>query len=96
MEPLKFNDNIVISKIEVINKDTIKDKITFSNINAFLKGNIKNPEIAVLLMKVDDIESPWKKQRNALLNKEFEYIGIDSKFIGKNFYHVFLFINEIL
>ena len=91
MKPLKFNDNIVIPINEVINKEIIKDKITFSNINAFFKGNIKNPEIAVLLMIVDDSESPEKKKRNALLNKEFKFIGIDSKFIGKNFISHFSF-----
>ena len=95
MEPLKFNDNIIIpitdSFKESINFDLIKNKINECNINLFFKGNIKNPEIAVLLMIVDDSESSEKKKRNAILNKEFQYIGIDSKFIGKNFIALFSF-----
>ena len=42
-------------------------------------------------MIVDDSESSEKKKRNAILNKEFQYIGIDSKFIGKNFIAHFSF-----
>ena len=95
MEPLKFNENIIIpitdSFKESINFDLIKNKINECNINLFFKGNIKNPEIAVLLMIVDDSESSEKKKRNAILNKEFQYIGIDSKFIGKNFIAHFSF-----
>ena len=95
MEPLKFNENIIIpitdSFKESVNFDLIKNKINEFNINLFFKGNIKNPEIAVLLMIVDDSESSEKKKRNAILNKEFQYIGIDSKFIGKNFIAHFSF-----
>ena len=95
MEPLKFNENIVIpisdSFKDSVNFDLMKNKINSSNINLFFKGNIKNPEIAVLLMIVDDSEFSEKKKRNALLNKEFQYIGIDSKFIGKNFVSHFSF-----
>ena len=95
MEPLKFNENIIIpitdSFKESVNFDLIKNKINEFNINLFFKGNIKKPEIAVFLMTVDDSESSEKKKRNAILNKEFQYIGIDSKFIGKNFIAHFSF-----
>ena len=91
MEPLKFNENIVLPINEIGKKDLIKDKINNYNINAFFKGNIKNPEIAVLLMIVDDNESLEKKKRNTLLNREYKYIGIDSKFSGKNFIAHFSF-----
>ena len=91
MEPLKFNENIVLPINDIGKKDLIKDKINNYNINAFFKGNIKNPEIAVLLMIVDDNESLEKKKRNTLLNKEYKYIGIDSKFSGKNFIAHFSF-----
>ena len=91
MEPLKFNENIVLSINDIDKKELIKDKINNYNINAFFKGNIKNPEIAVLLMIVDDNESLEKKKRNTLLNREYKYIGIDSKFSGKNFIAHFSF-----
>ena len=91
MEPLKFNENIVIPIDNIFNNELIKKKILKSNINLFFKGNIKNPEIAVLLMIVDDNESSEKKKRNALLNKDFKYIGIDSKFFGNHFLAHFSF-----
>ena len=91
MEPLKFNENIVLPIDDFDKKELIKDKINNNNVNAFFKGNIKNPEIAVLLMIVDDNESLEKKKRNILLNKDYKYIGIDSKFSGKNFIAHFSF-----
>ena len=95
MEPLQFNEDIIIpisDSFEVMNDiDFIKNKIIKSNINIFFKSNIKNPEIAVLLMIVDDNESSEKKKRNAILNKEFKYIGIDSKFINNKFVSYFTF-----
>ena len=42
-------------------------------------------------MIVDDNESLEKKKRNTLLNREYKYIGIDSKFSGKNFIAHFSF-----
>ena len=91
MEPLKFNENIVLPINDIDKKEIINDKINNCNINAFFKGNVKNPEIAVLLMIVDDNESLEKKKRNTLLNGEYKYIGIDSKFSGKNFIAHFSF-----
>ena len=90
MEPLRFNESIVVPIFESENinyNDIIKDK----KINLFFKGNIKNPEIALLLMIVDDNVSLEKKKRNALLNKDFKYIGIDSKFIDNKFLAHFSF-----
>lgn len=97
MDMLKFNKNIVIplpdSEGEI--KDTIKNKIkeimVNSSINTCFKEYIKNPEIAVLLMIVDDTEFPNSKKRNALLNKDFKNIGIDSKFFGNKFIAIFSF-----
>ena len=88
MEPLKFKEEIVIP---IDNKDSMINIINKYNINAFFRGNIKNPEIAVLLMIVDDNESSEKRKRNTLLNKEYKYIGIDSKFSDKNFFAHFSF-----
>jgi len=88
MEPLKFKEEIVIP---IDNKDSMINIINKYDINAFFRGNIKNPEIAVLLMIVDDNKSSEKRKRNTLLNKEYKYIGIDSKFFDKNFYAHFSF-----
>ena len=61
------------------------------NINVYFKNMIKNPEIAVLLLIVDDsVNSPGKK-RNAILNPEFRKIGIDSTFLGNIFISHFSF-----
>ena len=90
MEPLIFNENIVVPIFDSENinyNNIIKNK----NINLFFKGNIKNPEIALLLMIVDDNASSEKKKRNALLNNDFKYIGIDSKFIDNKFLAHFSF-----
>ena len=99
MNRLKFNKNIVIpipnTEVEINNSKLIKNKVNDimhkSNINAYFKENIKNPEIAVLLMIVDDNENSNGKKRNSLLNKDFKNIGIDSKFFGKNFIAHFSF-----
>ena len=94
MKPLEFNDDIVIpipESQEQINANYIKNKAMDYNIKTFFKGYVKNPEIAVLMMIVDDSESSEKKKRNSILNKDFKYIGIDSRFIGKNFLAHFSF-----
>ena len=94
MHPLEFKEDIIIpipETKEQLNSDIIKTKALNSNIMTFFKGNIKNPEIAVLMMIVDDSKSSEKKKRNSILNKDFKFIGIDSKFIGKNFFAHFSF-----
>jgi len=93
MEKLKFNKNIVIplpnNEEEIINTSFIKNKVNEIranfNINIYFKEYIKNPEIAVLLMIVDDSENFRGKKRESLLNPNLKYIGIDSKFIGTKF-----------
>jgi len=92
MKPLNFNENIVVPIFDNLENsinynNIIKDK----NINLFFKGNIKNPEIAVLLMIIDDNEFSEKKKRNAILNKEFKHIGIESKFVNNKFIAHFSF-----
>ena len=62
-----------------------------SNIDVFFKDLIKIPEVSALLMIVDDSEKNPGKKRKAVLNKEFKYIGISSKFIGKTFIAYFAF-----
>ena len=70
--------NYLTNKVkEIISKNT--------HINAYFKDLIKIPKIAVLLMIVDNSEYNSGKRRNTLLNENFKYIGITSRFIGKTF-----------
>jgi hypothetical protein len=99
MDELKFDENIIIplpdNERDLKNPEFIKKKVqeikAHSNINAYYKEYIKNPEIAVLLMIIDDTEKNDGKKRKSILNKDFKNIGIDSKFIGKNFIAHFSF-----
>ena len=61
------------------------------NVNVYFKNLIKNPEIAVLLLIVDDSKNKPGAKRNALLNPKFRKIGINSKFIGTTFVSLFSF-----
>ena len=62
-----------------------------TNIDVFFKDLIKIPEVSALLMIVDDSGKNPGKKRQAVLNKDFKYIGISSKFIGKTFIAYFAF-----
>ena len=62
-----------------------------NNIDVFFKDLIKVPEVSALLMIVDDSGKNPGKKRQAVLNKDFKYIGISSKFIGKSFIAYFVF-----
>ena len=62
-----------------------------NNINAFFKDSIKNPEVAILLMIVGDYKDGQNKKRNAILNPEYKYIAINSKFIGNLFIAYYTF-----
>ena len=82
-EEERDNDQYLRSKVEKIREN--------HNINVYFKNMIKNPEIAVLLLIVDDsVNSPGKK-RKAILNPDFRKIGIDSKFLGNSFISHFSF-----
>ena len=93
MKRLHFNKDIVIplpnNEEDIINSSFIKSKVNEIrenfNINIYFKEYIKNPEIAVLLMIVDDSENFNGKKRECLLNPSLKYIGIDNKFIGTKF-----------
>ena len=60
-------------------------------IDVYFKDLIKVPEVSVLLMIVDDSLKNAGKKRMALLNKDFKYIGVNSKFVGKSFVAYFAF-----
>ena len=99
MNKLKFNKNIVIplpdNKLDIMDSNFITSKVNeirnHSNINIYFKEYIKNPEIAVLMMIVDDVENMSGKKRDCILNPNLKYIGIDSKFIGETFIAHFSF-----
>ena len=99
MEKFIFNKDIVIplpdKEEDIIDSTFIKKKAneikSHSNINVYFKEYIKNPEVAVLLMIIDDTENMSGRKRECLLNPNLKYIGIDSKFIENNFIAHFSF-----
>ena len=62
-----------------------------TKINFFFQEYIKNPEVAVLMMIVDDNKNMNGTKRNNILNPELKFIGIYSTFIVKNFIDYFSF-----
>ena len=91
MKPLEFReDNCLVlpDNIDDYNNsnfliEEVKEKLENNiHINIFYKERISDPNISALLMIVDDrgkIDSG--KKRKAILNKDFKYIGITSKYI---------------
>ena len=72
-------------------REKVKLLRTKTQVDVFFKDLIKIPDVSALLMIVDDtLKNPGKK-RMALLNKELKYIGVTSKFVGKNFVAYFAF-----
>ena len=82
--PLPENENEFKSQ-EFLNSSVEKMREKNINVEIYFRDFIKIPEVAVLLMIVDDNSKNMSKKRNTLLNKNFKYIGVCSKFIGKNF-----------
>ena len=90
-EEIKMNllpeteDQILNDKILIKNQlDEIKKRF---NISAFFKDNLRNPEIGLML----DNKNSQNKKRNALLNPDYKYIAVNSKFIGDKFVSYFTF-----
>ena len=99
LPPLEFNGNICVPLPENENeikdpsflKEQVKTLRETTNIDLFFKDLVKVPEVSALLMIVDDsIKNPGRK-RQAILNKDFKYVGINSHFIGKTFVAYFAF-----
>jgi len=61
------------------------------SIDVYFKDLIKIPEVSALLMVVDDSFKNTGKKRMALLNKDFKFIGVNSKFVGRSFVAYFAF-----
>ena len=99
LPPLQFKTDICIPLPET--EDDFKDPNFLSQqvaqvlkktkVKVFFKDLIKIPEISALLMIVDDSSKNAGKRRLALLNKDLKYVGVTSKFIGKNFIAYFAF-----
>ena len=80
----EINDNaLLINQVNIIRQNY--------NINVYFKNMIKNPEIAVLLLIVDDSKNVPGAKRKAILNPNFRKIGINSNFIGRTFVSFFSF-----
>jgi uncharacterized protein YkwD len=80
----EINDNaLLINQVNIIRQNY--------NINVYFKNMIKNPEIAVLLLIVDDSANSPGAKRRAILNPHFRKIGINSKFINTTFVSFFSF-----
>ena len=63
--------------------------------HSFYKERVGDPDISVLLMIVDDRNKmDTGKKRKALLNSEFKYIGITSKYIDDVFISYYSFSKE--
>ena len=99
LPPLEFKNEICVPLPDNENdikdfsylKEQVKILRESTNIDVFFKDLIKLPEVSALLMIVDDGEKNAGRKRNAVLNKNFKYIGINSKFVGKTFIAYFTF-----
>ena len=99
LPPLELKNEICVALPE--KEEEIKDssylreqvKILRENthVDVFFKDLIKIPEVSALLMIVDDSSKSPGKKRQAVLNPNYKYIGISSKFIGKTFVAYFTF-----
>lgn len=94
LPPLEFVSNLCIPLPET--EEEMKDPTFLKSqvkelrdegvsIDVFFKDLVKIPEVSALLMIVDDSSKNAGKKRMALLNNEFKFIGVNSKFIGKTF-----------
>lgn len=99
LPPLELDDKICIPLPETVEeikdanflKEQVKALRETTNIDIFFKDLIKLPEVSALLMIVDDnVKNPGRK-RQAILNKDFKSVGINSHFIGKTFVAYFAF-----
>ena len=94
LPPLEFVSNLCIplpeTEEEMKDPTFLKSQVNVLRdegvlIDIFFKDMVKVPEVSALLMIVDDSSKNAGKKRMALLNNEFKFIGVNSKFIGKTF-----------
>ena len=97
--PLELNEKIIIpmpeTEEEIKDPTFLKEQVKAlrenTNIDLFFKDLIKLPDVSALLMVVDDSIKNTGRKRQAILNKDFKFIGINSHFIGKTFVAYFAF-----
>ena len=91
--PLEMNNNLLIN-LPNTKKDLYDNKYLIkqaeknkkkSTLEIFYTDVIKNPNISALLMVVDDTEKNDFKKREAILNPDLKYVGINCRYIGKTF-----------
>ena len=94
LPPLEFSSNMCIplpdTEEEMKDSTFLRTQVNHMRekgvlIDVFFKDLVKIPEVSALLMIVDDTSKNAGKKRITLLNKDFRYIGVNSKFIGKTF-----------
>ena len=94
MEPLIFNKYLVVempqSENEIKYKNYLRLKVENMindgiNIKSYWKDIIKDPEISILMMIVDDNGDNSGMRRKDLLDSNMKYIGINSIDINGNF-----------
>ena len=94
LPPLEFVPELCIPLPDT--EEDVKDSVFLKNqvlklrkegikIDVFFKDLVKIPEVSALLMIVDDNGKNAGKKRMTLLNKDFKYIGVNCKFVGKTF-----------
>ena len=80
----ELNDvNYVKNQTEIIKKKM--------NIDVYFKDYINEPEISILLMIIDDIWNDSHDRRNAILNKDYKYIGMNYNIINGQYISYFSF-----
>ena len=100
IQPLIEKEELKIDLPQNINE--VKDPLYLKNkalkkneegvkIEVYFKDLIKDPEVSALLMVVDDNKKNQGKKREAILNKNFKYIGINCTIIDKVFVAFFTF-----
>ena len=102
LPPLEFKNDICVplpeTEEEIRNPSYLKEHVNIirksEKIDVFFKDLVKIPEVSALLMIVDDSAKNPGKKRQAVLNKNFKYIGISSKFVGRTFSAYFTFSSE--
>ena len=102
LPPLELKNDICVplpeTEKEIKDPSYLKEQIKIlrenENIDVFFKDLVKIPEVSALLMIVDDSGKNPGRKRKAVLNKDFKYIGINSKFIGKTFIAYFTFSSQ--
>jgi len=104
MNNLIFNPYIVIDLPK--NEDDIKNKKDIFTkaenminegiiIKSFWRNVIKDPELSLLMLIVDDTGDNYAKRRNDIFDRNMKYIGINSIEINKNFLSYFSLCNEV-